>query len=88
MIHVNKDEFEGFWNLIVNLSKQDLPHLKAESFLFQIEYTLALPIIFRYNMPNLHDEPDHLTVGVSADWCAAVRQPCRIHLSSLPPLYL
>ena len=35
--NVHKDEFEIFWNLFVNVSKHDLLHLKAESFLFQME---------------------------------------------------
>ena len=37
--HVHKDEyeFEDFWNLFVNVSKHDLLHLKAESFLFQMK---------------------------------------------------
>ena len=34
---VHKDEIEGFWNLSVNIPKQDSLHLKAESFLFQME---------------------------------------------------
>ena len=35
--HAHKDEFEGLWNGNANLSKQDLLHLKAESFLFQMQ---------------------------------------------------
>ena len=38
----HKDEFEGFWNVSVNISKQDVLHLKAENFLFKMEYTSAL----------------------------------------------
>ena len=37
-----KHEFEGFWNLFVNVSKHELLHLKAEGFLFKMESISAL----------------------------------------------